>query len=71
MLDDLRNSAAQSYAEEERQQFDRKRSERPRRKRKFLGMTAAQRFLLAVLILIATCVMGALCLVATQRVFIM
>lgn len=63
MLDDLRHSAAQSYEEEISQG-----KKRPRRRRPFLGMTAPQRFFIAVVILVMTCVLGFLFLIVSGKI---
>lgn len=39
-----------------------------RRRGNFLGMTAVQRFIIAVMILIMTCLLGTFCLLVTQRI---
>jgi len=63
MLDDLRSSAASSFTEEESGQADLSMEyEAP--ERRILGMTAIQRFIIAVMLLMMTCVLGALCLIA-------
>lgn len=36
--------------------------------KKILGMTAPQRFIIAVMLLIATCTLGTMCLLLTQRI---
>ncbi len=65
MLDDLRNSAEASFLEEETT------LERegliPRRQKRFMGMTAAQRFILAFLVLILVVVLGTLFLLVSGR----
>ena len=38
------------------------------RSRRFLGLTSMQRFVIAVLIMFVVFVIGALCLLATQRI---
>ncbi len=62
MLDDLRNTAAQSYQEEMIEE------QKPRSARRLLGMTAPQRFFIALLILLLTCVAGAVVLIAAGKV---
>jgi hypothetical protein len=62
MLDDLRNTAARSYEEEIIEE------QKPRPPRLILGMTAPQRFLVALMILLLTCVVGALVLIAAGKV---
>ena len=66
MLDDLRNSASHSFDEE---------PEEPKRnyhepERLILGLTAAQRFVVALLLFIVVWIMGILFLVVTEKVFI-
>lgn len=74
MLDDLRNSAIQEFPEEEEplipEEGFRRPSRRPPSRPGLLGMTAVQRFVVAVLLLLMTCVLGVLCLVITGRVWI-
>lgn len=71
MLDDLRNSAAQSFPENENPQgsYEEPSGERPAKKKQFLGMTAAQRFVLALLLLFVTCMGGVLCLLVTGSIY--
>jgi hypothetical protein len=43
----------------------------PRRRRRrgnFLGMTAMQRFIIAVMVLMMVCLLGTFCLLVTQRI---
>jgi hypothetical protein len=68
MLDEFREQAnAGTFFEEEEPEEETKL---PPVKRKFLGMTAAQRFLIAMMLLVMTCIMGALFLVVTGRVIL-
>lgn len=66
MFDDLRNDAAKQYEEEVQAEYQPAAvtSDGAPRKRstKFLGMTSIQRFVLAFLLMLATCVIGFLCL---------
>ncbi len=62
MLDDLRNSAEASYSEEDILEFENKNKEK-----RFLGMTAAQRFILSILLLILVVVLGSLLLMVTGK----
>jgi hypothetical protein len=39
-----------------------------RRRGDFLGMTAVQRFIIAVMLLMMTCLLGTFCLLVTQRI---
>jgi hypothetical protein len=63
MLDDLRNSASQSFIDEIGK-HGRKKNEDGR----ILGMTAPQRFLVSILLLVMTCAMGTLLLIAFGKV---
>lgn len=65
MLDDLRNTAEASFIEEE-SAMEARRLLYPTEKR-FLGMTAAQRFILASLLLILVVVLGTLFLLVSGK----
>jgi hypothetical protein len=78
MLDDLRNSASKSFQEDEEE--DPKQAPAPRHevirlqkphveRAPFLGMTAQQRFVIALLLFMMVSVMGVLVLVAAEKVF--
>lgn len=62
MLDDLRNTAEASYLDEDNLELETKVKEK-----RFLGMTAAQRFILALLMLILVVVLGTLMLLVTGK----
>jgi hypothetical protein len=64
MLDDLRNSAEASYLDED--QLELENQLKPKETR-FLGMTAAQRFILSVLLFILVVVMGTLLLLVSGK----
>ncbi len=69
MLDGLREDASTSQFDEP-QEFPLESppaSRRRRRPGRFLGMTAMQRFIISVFIMIITCMLGALCLLLTGR----
>lgn len=68
MLDDLRNSASQAY-EDEIALEDEMAAEKPKRG-PFLGMTAQQRFVLALLLFSMVCVMGGFCLVLFEKIWL-
>ena len=69
MLDDLRNSASQSFQEEEPAPVETSEMDsQSSNSAPFLGMTAAQRFVIALLLFLMTCVFGSFCLLATQKV---
>ncbi len=72
MLDDLRNDANSSYDETPdllQDENDLAQLSRPRRTRPpFLGMSPAQRFLLAMLLFLMVCVLGAFCLIVFEKI---
>jgi hypothetical protein len=79
MLDDLRNSAAKSFQEEEEEKEKENtvaqtheviRLRKQRESAPFLGMTAQQRFVVALLLFMMVSVMGVLLLVATEKIFL-
>lgn len=73
MLDDLRSSASSSFEEIE-QEAPSVMPESPKRSGKksaeFLGMTPFQRFIIALLLFMMTCLLGAFCLIAFGKVVI-
>lgn len=71
MLDDLRNSAAESYFEEEPLPGETgRRGKHAADRGPFLGMTPPQRFVLALLVFVAVCMLGAFFLVLTETVWL-
>ena len=70
MLDDLRNSATSSYEEEELQHEDLYSEQSAPKEKLFLGMTAPQRFVIVLMMLMMTCVLGAFFLVATEKIIL-
>ncbi len=68
MLDDLRNSAEASFIEEESVLEAKKLV--PSKERRFLGMTAAQRFILVFLLLILVVVLGTLFLLVSSKMIL-
>ena len=68
MLDDLRNLASQPAEEEPSEE----KHEKPRKspEKNFLGMTAAQRFVVALLLFLMVLILGTLFLVVTEKVMI-
>lgn len=64
MLDDLRSSASQSFIED----MPVNEPVGGIKNGSFLGMTAPQRFLVSVLLLVMTCAMGSLLLIAFNKV---
>lgn len=71
MFDDLRNDASKQYEEEAQAEYQPaaiSTNAGRGRSSKFLGMTSVQRFILVFLLMLATCVIGALCLLATGRI---
>lgn len=74
MFDNLRDDASSSFYEEDDTVFPEGNAKMsvsmaPRRKSngKFLGMTSMQRFIIATMLLIAVCMLGTVCLLATGR----
>lgn len=71
MFDDLRNEASKQYEEESQALYqpaaNTTAAPRPRQKR-FLGMTSFQRFVIVFLLMVATCVIGFLCLFAFGKI---
>ena len=65
MFNDLREQADSAPFDEEEPERKPYRPPRP-----FLGMSAAQRFVVAAMLFFITCVLGVLLLLATQRVVI-
>ncbi len=71
MLDNLRDSASKSpFFQEEQSPPEGPATPESQPAKTFLGMTAAQRFALALLLLMMTCVIGSFCLLITQKVVI-
>lgn len=71
MLDNLRDDSSRPFFEDEAQFQPADVSaipEPPRRRGRFLGMTAAQRFLISVMLMIMVCLVGALCSLAFGRI---
>ena len=72
MFDDLRNDASKQYEDEVQAEYQPATvtsTGTPRqRSTKFLGMTSMQRFVLVFILMIATCVIGFLCLFAFGKI---
>jgi hypothetical protein len=68
MLEEFREQANNSAFFEEEEPSE--EVKKPPVKRKFLGMTAPQRFLIAVMLLLMTCMMGAFFLVLSGKVML-
>jgi hypothetical protein len=70
MLDNLRDDAAASFYEEDTQPPEEVKAPPPRRRsnEKLLGMTPIQRFILAVMLMIAVCALGTMCLLLTDKI---
>jgi len=67
MFDDLRQQAdAGAFDEEEVAQPIDKNI--PYKERRFLGMTAFQRFVIAVMLFIIVCLLGTLCLLVSEKI---
>ena len=74
MLDNLRESASQSpFFQEDQPPPEKQPSFRTRRRRSsgpFLGMTPVQRFVVALMLFLMTCMLGTLCLLVTEKIVI-
>jgi hypothetical protein len=75
MLDNLRNQASFQPDDDlnpEEQPLEQKRKPRPPRKSldRALGMTAPQRFLLSVMLLVIVCLLGAMLLMVTGKIIL-
>jgi hypothetical protein len=71
MLDNLRDSASQSPFFQEEQKPPQPPDRRQRRgpsDGKFLGMSPAQRFILALMVFLMVCVLGSFLLLVTQKI---
>jgi hypothetical protein len=71
MLDNLRDSASQSPFFQEDQTPLEPKDSRGRKRRsdgRFLGMSPAQRFMLALLLFLMVCVMGSFLLLVTEKI---
>jgi len=69
MFDNLRQDASSSplFQEDEVNQVEPRRSGRGGM---FLGMSAAQRFVIALLLFMLVCVLGTFCLLATEKIWL-
>jgi hypothetical protein len=68
MLDDLRNSATSDYTpqpEPTPPPLPTRPTSQP-----FLGMTAGQRFVIALFLLLIACILGTFCLLVTGKVWL-
>jgi len=75
MLDDLRNSAAGSFKDEEEAEalaaeLERERREARKRQPPFLGLTAAQRFVIVLMLFLTVLIVGSLILILTEKVYL-
>jgi hypothetical protein len=70
MLDNLRDEAASSFHDEDTVPPEEVKFVPPGRKSngKLLGMTPVQRFILAVMLMIAVCALGMMCLLLTDKI---
>jgi hypothetical protein len=69
MFDDFRQQAGQSDLEQEDENQGILPPPLPRRTNRILGMTPPQRFLIAAMLLLMTCLLSTLCLLVTEKVF--
>ncbi len=70
MLADLRNSAAHSFEEVSPPEDEREVRAPVRSREPFLGMTPQQRFVLALMVFMMVCVLGAFFLLITGKMVI-
>jgi hypothetical protein len=73
MFDDLRAQANEAMFDEEEEVADAYtfRSELASRPRgPFLGMTPVQRFVIAILLLMMTCILSTFCLMVTEKIWL-
>lgn len=72
MLDDLRNSAASSYLDEEtiEETPSKKKVKAKKPSATFLGLTAPQRFIVVLLLTMMTCLLGSFLLILTGKVWL-
>lgn len=68
MLDDLRNSAETGYLEEESKLASEMESRVKPKKGAFLGMSAAQRFVIALFIFAMVSIVGIFVLIVFQKI---
>jgi len=70
MFDDLRESAVSSY-EDDLPVVEESPQIQPERPRKTLfGMTAAQRFVVVLILFFMTCLLGSICLLVTEKIYL-
>jgi hypothetical protein len=70
MLDDLRNSADSSFYEEDPLEQPPERPQRRQRQGDLLGMTASQRFIIALFLFFMVAILGIFMLIVYQKVSI-
>jgi hypothetical protein len=69
MFDNLRDDAtSQPFYEEEEAKFQPTTDVSGSRPSRFLGMTSIQRFVISVMLFFTVCVIGALCLLVTNKI---
>jgi len=69
MLDNLRDSAEQSpFFQEEEPVEEAEAVKAVQPKAPFLGMTSAQRFVIAIMLFLMVCVLGSFCLLISEKV---
>jgi len=69
MFDDLRSQSDESGFDQPQEEQDGAKTRLAyRRQDRFLGMTAPQRFVIALMLLIMVCLLGSFCLLVTYKV---
>lgn len=69
MFDDFRKQADQTEIEEGEEYDETLPPPLPPSTNRILGMTPPQRFVIAIMLLMMTCLISALCLLVTEKVF--
>lgn len=72
MFDNIRGETTSLFDDDDFEEVVEENAPETRRKRsrsgKFLGMTSFQRFIIAVMLMIATCIMGVMCLLLAGKI---
>lgn len=71
MLDNLRDDAGSNFYDEDvppAEEVTASKRPRPKSNGKFLGMTPFQRLIIAIMLMIAVCAFGTMCLLLTNKI---
>ena len=69
MIDDLRNSASSDYVEEDPLTDDIFKDVNEKEEKRFMGMTAAQRFVIALFVFFMVAILGVFVLIVFQKIY--